>query len=183
MHRLTLPHAFRTSCNNEIKRPFCTPRRGTLLTQRYVRAVEGEKERERAEWRSETERRDRGRDRDARATQRNDKTRARRGSTKIQQERGRDLTHTVAEGSSTKHNAWDKQKCVQQRGSPKSLCLFFLTLRFSFARIIFEHVTFKRNFKITFNASVQLLSKVKLSKYVYIQFSFFREGRRSTIVY
>lgn len=32
MHRLTLPHTFRTSCSNEIKRPFCTRRRVTYAT-------------------------------------------------------------------------------------------------------------------------------------------------------
>jgi len=86
MHRLTLPHAFRTSCSNEIKRPFYTPRRGTLLTQRYVRADEGGKERERARWRDETETGTEGEteeETDERVTQRNDKTSARRSSTKM----------------------------------------------------------------------------------------------------
>lgn len=52
MHRLTLPHAFRTSCgatrlNGPSVCTYTNGARGTLLTQRYVRAVEGEKERER----------------------------------------------------------------------------------------------------------------------------------------
>lgn len=77
------------------------------------------------------ERRDGGRDRDARATQRNDKTSARQGPMKMQKEKGRDFTHTRTRNAHRggrivyKHNAWDKQKCVQQRGSPKLLCLFF----------------------------------------------------------
>lgn len=138
MHRLTLPHAFRTSCSNEIKRPFCTPRRGTLLTQRYVRAVEGEKERERAamEWRNGVWNGGTEEETETRGLHRETIKQARDGARrKYRKRKGETFTHTRVQGvhrgrgiTSTKRNAWDKQKCVQQRGCRNHYVFSFLTL-------------------------------------------------------
>lgn len=120
LHRLTLPHAFRTSCSNEIKQPFCTRRRVTYATL-CARRRRGERAGETEKRGTKTRNARKDRRRDVRATQEQERTSEKgdRQKHKKSESERETFTYTRIQNAhyvrEIVHKAWDKQKCVRAK--------------------------------------------------------------------